>query len=356
VLIDSQSLEGVAGTLSCDAVDTPFASCTFDLLTTNSQLLATLVALELNPKTVLLPAGYRQSLLQLYRCGDLIADGAMASATAEAEGTNRFREFAVMDFASEHYKVDCSTKLRVGQMLLGLATGSGSSALPWTAGGFLSCGSASGKTTSTPAGGTSVCGDGKNKFLGGGALLRAGRAIYLEASVCGGRIRNDWHSDDLLNFPGHRASYDCTSRYGGAHGAMGYRLKGRRVFLNLHGKYFWTKLRGKSLTLNTGDSIDFYPACSKRLRIGGKLSRSPEHRFAPYGGFALEREFSAEGEASAFAMAIVPPSLRGNSFLGELGFSYRPARHRSLTLDFGLRDHFGVRRGMDSTLSARLEF
>jgi hypothetical protein len=360
VLIDASSLTGTPKNRFCGTVQAPHGATlryALELSATDSQLLVTPTVRSLRSQAALLPAGQCHSFLLLNRCGDLIANG---TAAAKGDGTKRFKGFAVADFAAERYKADCSTELRTRKLLTGLAIGGGKAVLRWTAGGFLSCGSAS--CHSDLDDGSSARGAGKNKFLGGGALLRAASeakkcgAIYLEASACGGRVSNDWHSDDLRDSSGRSASYDCVSPYCGAHGAVGCQWQGSKIALDLRGKYLWSKLGGESLMLSTGDPVDFQPMHSSRISLGTKLSLSPRGNFSPYGGLAWERELGGDAEASAYGLAIAPLSLRGSSCLCEIGFAYKSAAVQPLSVDFGLSRHLGTRRGADGTIRACLEF
>ena len=63
----------------------------------------------------------------------------------------------------------------------------------------------------------------------------------------------------------------------------------------LSGKYFWTRVEGKSVRLSTGDPVKFKDADFSRLRFGGRFAYAVNEMVSPYIGAAYGHEFDGKG-------------------------------------------------------------
>ena len=180
---------------------------------------------------------------------------------------------------------------------------------------------------------------------------------YAEGSLRAGGVNNDYQNNDLRDELGRRAEYSASSAYVGAHLGGGYVLNlGEAASLDLYGKYFWTRQGGDSVTLPTGDPVNFEAANSHRLRAGARLAFSASETISPYVGAAYEHELDGKAKASTYGYAIDAPSIRGGTGIGELGLNLRPAEGSPFSLDLGVQGYVGKREGVTGSLQFKFEF
>ena len=210
--------------------------------------------------------------------------------------------------------------------------------------------------------GYSAHGGGDVRHVGGGLAGRVDFAssgpgsLYAEASVRAGKVHNKYSNSDLRDTQGRVANYEATSTYCGFHLGLGYVWNvTEAASLDLYGKYFWTRLKGDTVTLSTGDPVEFRKADSSRLRLGGRLARAVNEYVSPYVGAAWEHEFSGKSQATSYGLAIDAPSLRGDTGLGEIGLTLSSGS-LPLYFDLGVQGYVGRRKGVTGSLQARLEF
>jgi outer membrane autotransporter protein len=230
--------------------------------------------------------------------------------------------------------------------------------IPTTLGAFFEYGNGSYDTFNSFANSASVRGNGNLHHYGGGLLARLefGHNYYADGSFRIGGITNDYRNTDL-QVMGQAAKYDASSTYYGLHlgGGKVYNFSNRRS-LDLYGKYFWTGQHGDSVTLSTGDPIDFCSTNSHRLRLGGRMTQNVFGRLSPYFGAAWEHEFDGTASATTNGFAIDAPTLRGSTGIGELGFALTPVSHRGLFIDLGVQGYLGQREGVAASLSVGRRF
>lgn len=161
---------------------------------------------------------------------------------------------------------------------------------------------------------SAVDGNGQSSYYGGGLLARFDvttsplAGLYAEGSFRLGRLSTDWHSDDLRDALGRRADYDSSVPYYGAHAGLGYIWDlSEKTSLDVYGKYFWTRVKGDSVRLSTGDPVDFKATDSQRLRAGARFTKVLDGRVVPYLGAAWEHEFDGRARATAWTCPR-PPS------------------------------------------------
>jgi outer membrane autotransporter protein len=108
--------------------------------------------------------------------------------------------------------------------------------------------------------------------------------------------------------------------------------------------------------LSSGDPVSFEAADSQRLRLGGRLACAVNEYFSPYLGAAWEHEFDGSARAVSSGHAIDPPSLRGDTAMGEIGLSLKPLPTLPLSFDLGVQGYAGKREGVTGSLQVKLEF
>jgi outer membrane autotransporter protein len=233
-----------------------------------------------------------------------------------------------------------------------------------TLGAFVEYGSGSYDTYNSFTNAGAVHGDGDIRHIGGGLLGRFDFAgsesghFYAEASGRAGRIENEYANSDLRDpATGIAASYESSSAYFGFHLGVG------RVFnlsdsasLDLYAKYFFTRQKGDEVTLTGGDRVSFKDVDSSRLRVGTRFNYDVNRNLGIYAGVAYEREFNGVAKATTNGRAITAPSIKGGTFIGELGLSLRPSASVPFTIELGAQGYAGKRRGVTGSLSLKFEF
>jgi outer membrane autotransporter protein len=202
-------------------------------------------------------------------------------------------------------------------------------------------------------------------YLGGGLLGRmdfidSGHGhFYAEASGRAGSVHNEYSNSALRNrATGLRAKFDSDSAYFGFHLGTGYVWNiAEKISLDMHVKYFWTRQKGDTVTLSTGDKVSFEDADSSRLRLGGRFVYAVNEYVSPYIGAAYEYEFDGQARAkTANGYSIKAPSLKGGTGIGELGISVKPAPEGPFSFELGVQGYTGKREGVTGSLMLKFEF
>ncbi|MCL2877097.1 MAG: autotransporter outer membrane beta-barrel domain-containing protein, partial [Betaproteobacteria bacterium] len=154
-----------------------------------------------------------------------------------------------------------------------------------------------------------------------------------------------------------KVGYSASSAYFGMHAGMGYIWKvSDKATLDMYGKYFWTRLKGDSVRLSTGHTVEFKDVDSHRLRVGGRYSRNVSETTSPYIGAAYEREFDGKAYAMTGGRDITPVSMRGNTGVAEVGLTYKPTKYQHLTIEAGVQGYTGKREGVAGSFQVRYKF
>ena len=127
----------------------------------------------------------------------------------------------------------------------------------------------------------------------------------------------------------------------------------QQASLDVYGKYFWSH-QGSDGTRVAGDQYHFDATDSHRTRLGGRLNLNLTENIQPYLGAAWEHEFSGSADAQVASYDVAAPSLKGDSGMFELGFSYKPEASDKVSFDLGVQAYTGVREGVAG--SARFNY
>ena len=318
-----------------------------------------------DPKTESLSKGFLTGMSLLNQGQDLITWHGMSGAIRAAREArhNGYGIFFDISGGRSRYDTGCHVDLSGVSLITGLSKYRDVRAGHLTWGGFFEYGDGSYDTNSTFADAGLVRGKGNTHYLGGGMLGRldfnqiGSGHFYTEASFRAGGLKNGYYNGDIRDALGVAASYDSSATYYGLHAGVGkIRHLRNTITLDLYGKYIWTSLQGDSVTLSTGDPIDFHAVNSHRLRLGGRYSGAAIKTFKPYLGAAWEYEFDGDARASTSGYAIGVPSLRGSTGIGELGISWKPAKYRSVYIDCGVQGYLGKREGASAILQIGRNF
>ena len=343
---------------------------TFDILTDNNKLLATLpggTSPTVNEQTKALSEGFVSGLGLVTQGADVAAGQGMTSAVSAAKNGAAsgygLAGFGALSGGSVRYNSGSHVDMHSLTLLAGLALGTDIAPGRLTLGAFFEYGNGSYNTYNSFSTAASVDGNGNTHYLGGGILgrmdfINTGPGhFYAEASGRAGNVYNKYESSDLRDAKGREASYDSTSAYYGLHLGTGYIWNiTDAASLDLYGKYFWTRQTGDSITLSTGDPIDFEDVYSSRLRFGSRFAYAVNEYVSPYVGAAWEHEFDGKARASTYGYDIKAPSLRGDTGIGELGLTFKPSQTVPLSFDLGVQGYVGKREGVTGSLQAKYEF
>lgn len=271
--------------------------------------------------------------------------------------------FGAMSAGSTTYHTGSHVDTTGFSLAAGIALGT---TVPWgelTVGPFFEFGAGSYNTYNSFANAPSVTGNGNMNYMGGGLLARLDfndygpGHFYVESSARVGNVHNHYNGGDLKDGLGRSASFDSDVPYYGMHAGAGYVWNiTEDLSLDMYSKYFWTRQEANSVTLSTGDRVNYEAVDSNRLRLGARMSYAVSESFSPYVGAAYEREFNGKAQATTYGQPITAPSLRGDTGIGELGLQYKPSPNVPLTFDLGVQGYTGKRDGITGSLQIKYEF
>ena len=221
-----------------------------------------------------------------------------------------------------------------------------------TTGVFAEIGRGSFNTRNEVSGAT-VNADGHSNYKGGGILARLDRTngSWYEGSLHTGHMDSTYSSADVTDYLGNGTSYDVGSPYCSAHIGLGHVWRlGQKEQLDLYGKYFWSHVPSRSVTVSSGDVFDFAGATSNRLRLGMRWTKHCDDS-SVYAGLAVERELSGSQRATVAGFDVPAPSLRGTTGIAELGWRVPQTAGNPFGLDLSLAGLFGKRQGVTGGVS-----
>ena len=197
-------------------------------------------------------------------------------------------------------------------------------------------------------------GSGKISYIGAGILgkLTQKDGLWLEGSLRAGRAKSDYSA----NLSGTAASYDGSNTYYGAHLGAGktFAIK-EGSSIDAYARYFWSHQNSMTATLNTGDRYEFGSVNSQRLRLGFRYSLKDKTTGEFYAGLAWEHEFAGKAGATYEGDAAPSPSLKGSSYMLELGYRFMPENSR-VSYDLHLNGWQGQRKGITGGASVKWAF
>ena len=208
----------------------------------------------------------------------------------------------------------------------------------------------------------SVHGTGNSSYVGAGVLAHmdlleteAGHA-YVEGGARAGVAYNNFNSADLVS-GGVSAQYDASSAYYGLSAGLGYVWNlTEESSLDLYGQYSWNELGSDSVTLSTGETVNFDAIDSHRVRLGARYSYEISDQATPYVDVAWEHEFDGSVSATTNGLAIAEPSLSGDTGILSAGLKLTPSEDLPLTLDLNVTGYVGRNQGVSGGLQAKFAF
>lgn len=200
-------------------------------------------------------------------------------------------------------------------------------------------------------------GDGSLVYNGGGIAARyeQDNGVYTEGSLRAGMLKSEMN-DALKDGAGNSYGYKSESGYYGAHIGIGKVIAlDEGQDLDVYGKFFHTYTDGDSFTV-AGDKFEFDSITSDRLRLGARLTTNKDNKVSTYYGLAYEYEFNGDADMKAQNMSAPEQSLKGSSYMAEIGMNYQPDKDSPWSFDLNMRGYAGERDGASFTAQATYNF
>jgi outer membrane autotransporter protein len=340
----------------------------WDLHTTTTELTATVRNVQADPRAKALSEGFLSGLALVNQGADLVAGQGMAKAVSAAgqAGTSAAHglgAFGALSGGKSRYNTGSHVDMASLSLIAGLSWAVNLPSGGLTLGAFLEDGNGSYDPYNSFSNAAEMHGKGNIYHLGGGILGRMNFVdpgpghVYTETSVRAGGVHNGFNSSDLRDSTGRKADYDSDSAYYGFHLGAGYIWNiTDKTSLDLYGKYFWTRQKGDSVTLSTGDPVKFGDVDSHRVRGGARFNHAVNEYVSPYIGTAYEHEFDGKARAFTYGYSINAPKQEGGTGIGELGLTLQPSQTLPLSFDLGVQGYVGKREGVTGSLHIRFEF
>ena len=206
-----------------------------------------------------------------------------------------------------------------------------------------------------------VNGKGDSSYYGAGVMAKAtlaprgNGAPFVEGSLHAGRIRNNWHTDDLRDAAtGQRAQYNIRTPYMGAHVGAGYRWQTNdSTQVEVFGQYLYTHLDGKDTTVAL-DPYHFSAVKSSRTRVGAKGAWAVSPQTQAYAGAAWEHEFDGTARATAYSLEVPAPTMKGDTAVLDAGVTFQP--RQNLSTNVGVTGYAGKRKGASANVEVQYRF
>lgn len=318
-----------------------------------SELKYTITNLMLNSQTHLVAQNHAVAAAFVNQGTDLISDS--------LDTLSRDDKYGVKTFAAvhgNHSKYDVNSDLKIngwsGIVGVGNEKDIGNGDFSW--GAFFENGSGTYRTYNS-FNGYFFRGDGNVVYNGGGLAARfeQDNGVYTEGSLRAGLLKNEM-KDALRDGAGNSYGYKSESTYYGAHIGVGKIISlDADKDLDVYGKFFHTYTEGDTFTV-AGDKFDLDGITSDRLRIGARLTTNKENKFSTYYGLAYEYEFNGDADMRVESMSTPQQSLKGSSYMAEVGVNYQPSSDSPWSFDLSMRGYAGQREGFSGNVQAVYSF
>ncbi len=209
-----------------------------------------------------------------------------------------------------------------------------------------------------------VRGTGETSYVGAGALLRYHlrhldqqlEGLSLDASLRAGRQETDYSTADLMAADGSFASYEHESDYIAGHVGLNYTFApADKLAATLYARYLWTHISNDEGVV-CGETVNFEDMSSNRFRFGGRLTWQASEKWSPYVGMAYEWECSGTARAATYGAGITAPSMRGGSFIGEIGAVWQPSLSLPLWIEAALQGSVGKNENYGAKIGISIGF
>ncbi len=167
----------------------------------------------------------------------------------------------------------------------------------------------------------------------------------IDASLRAGKQTTDYTSFNLVDATGNIAEYELDSTYIAGHIGLSYTFQPtERVAATFYARYHWTHIDDDEAII-CSEHVAFEDLDSNRLRFGTRATWQLNENWQPYAGLAFEWECSGISRATTHGLGITRPSMRGGTFIGEIGAVWQPNIARPLWLEFAVQGSAGKNSG-----------
>lgn len=322
-------------------------------VTNGSELKYTINSLMQNSQTHLVAQNHAVAAAFVNQGTDLISDS--------LDTLSRDHKYGVKTFAAVHgnhskYDVNSDLKINGWSGIVGVGNEKDIDNGDFSWGAFFENGSGTYRTYNS-FNGDFFRGDGNVVYNGGGVAARfeQDNGVYTEGSLRAGLLKNEM-KDALRDGAGNSYGYKSESTYYGAHIGVGKIISlDADKDLDIYGKFFHTYTEGDTFTV-AGDKFDLDGITSDRLRIGARLTTNKENKFSTYYGLAYEYEFNGDVDMRVENMSTPQQSLKGSSYMAEIGVNYQPSSDSPWSFDLSMRGYAGQREGFSGNVQAVYSF
>lgn len=360
VLLDAGTLTGAPVNTTSVGMKGLFLVYDFDLETVGNQLVATVTKAGLTQEAKAFSEGRAASLGLISQGSDFTAQTGIASAANAAWEQNSLALFTAFGGGRSRLETGSHVDMNNFNAMVGLSREVSIFKADFVVGSFVEYGHGKYDTYNQWAE-RKIKGSGNTDYTGLGAMARwyGQDGSYVEGVLHTGVSDTDFSG--AVFFDNKQAKYDFDSWYYGGHFGVGHQwnlfdefdgeVESDAVQIDGSVKYFLNHQESKSVSVSSGDELDFHEANSSRLRAGLKANFFASGAWRPYIGGAYDYELSGKAKASTYEMDIEAPSLRGGTGVGEIGLSYVT---KGFTFGLGAEGYVGVRRGWSG--NAKLGF
>ena len=323
-----------------------------------SKLIATVSGFSQNPQVKALSEGQASGAAVLNQGMNMLSGQGMESArNAASSGSGEPTSFAVLGGGSFSSETGSHIDVRGISLVAGAAKEKKVGQNTLTSGLFLEHGWGNYSTYNSFTNVASVRGDGDTRYFGAGWLGRQqnSKGQYVEGSVRGGQINNNFTSNDI-GAAGTTSSYDVSAPYYGLHIGIGKEANiGQNQKRDIYTKLLWTHQNGSSATVQ-GDQLQFDAVDSVRSQTGIKWSYKTNESTTMQIGLAYQHEFDGKADSTVNGSAIEAPSMKGNTGILAVGLTKENKNGKGPKLDIGLQGFCGKTKGVIGTTQASWNF
>lgn len=194
-------------------------------------------------------------------------------------------------------------------------------------------------------------GMGSSRYYGLGIVFRnnfKNSGKFYEGSLRGGWTKVDYSTNDYV-YNGRKTHehFDSSTYYAGFHVGVGREVNWkRRHKITYYGKFYYTRIGAEDIRLSNGQLYHASHVNSERLRLGIRDTYEADEKNKLYLGLAWEHEFDGSAYATYDGMRTDTPSLRGNSYMLELGWIIKPKGNDHMSFDLSATGWLGRQRGI----------
>ncbi|MBO4401440.1 MAG: hypothetical protein J5809_06300 [Selenomonadaceae bacterium] len=203
-------------------------------------------------------------------------------------------------------------------------------------------------------------GSGNTKYTAGGIVARQSNShgTYYEGSLRGGRMKNEFSSDDFI-FNGERThvDYKMSAPVFTGHIRIGnVNRMNRNNVLDVYGIYAYARQNGMGTDLSTGDHVEFSSINSNTIRLGYRMTTRTSTISKIYTGLAYQYDKNSDSTVTSQRYPKTSEGASGSSAILELGWQIRPVRSNPWALDIKAVGWMGFHQGFNVLANMQKSF